>query len=153
MLAYRPLEWYRCGLRDDVPPRTARACLRMCGDGLASMLDGGLVKTAHLRVLRLLGGSRRADGVLWIWAEAGAAMLPAEPLLARRILAERVLAATGSFLAMSTTHKRCHFHRQGFCIVEDLTLRHLGEALDRFQQLGRGLVLSVGCVIMGVVFS
>jgi hypothetical protein len=49
-VACRPLEGYRGGLRDEDLPRTARAGLWMSSGGLASVLDGGLLKTARLHV-------------------------------------------------------------------------------------------------------
>jgi hypothetical protein len=52
----RPLEGYRGGLRDKDLPQKMRASLWMSSGGLASMLDGGLLKTA--RPWRLLGGCR-----------------------------------------------------------------------------------------------
>ena len=77
-------------------------------------------------------------------------MLPSEPSLARGIQAERDLAAAGGLFVFSTMHKQCDFHRQGFCLAEELALWCLGEALDGFRPFSRSLVLSVGCVNMGV---
>jgi hypothetical protein len=50
-------------------------------------------------------------------------------------------------LVISMMHKHCDFHRQGFCLVEELTLQRLGGALDGFRPFCRSLVLSVGYVL------
>ena len=77
-------------------------------------------------------------------------MLPAKPSLHRGIQAECVLAAAGGLFVLSMMHKQRDFHRQGFCLAEELALWRLGEALDGFR-LSRSLVLSVGCVNMGAL--
>src|SRR4051812_40427514 len=64
--------------------------------------------------------------------------------MARWILAERVLAAAGNFLVISTMHKFCDLHQQGFCLADELTLWCPGEAHDGFRQFRRSLVQVVG---------
>jgi hypothetical protein len=95
----------------------------MSSGGLASVFVGGLLKTARLHVCQ---GCRELAAAPTAFLGFGSRpeqqLLPAEPWWARGIQVVRVLAAAGRFLVISTMREHCDFHRQGFCLAEELTL-------------------------------
>jgi hypothetical protein len=89
---------------------------------MTSVLDGSLRKTARLHARGgcwEVGTAALRQRHPWIWAEIGAAMLPAESWWARRIWVVRLLATTDRFLVISMMHKHCDFYQHG---LVELTL-------------------------------
>ena len=77
-------------------------------------------------------------------------MLPVETLLARGVMAERVLAATGSFLVISIYISISTFNTKG-SVQRRSSLCGILENHSTDFDVSCSLVLSVGCVVyMGV---